>query len=235
MNVESCIYPFHYLFSHNHFLIDSHTFIVKYFANKGGGTLLIEILKKNWFLIVLVIFVIIFILMMNNRDFVDVDQDNAITALSTDDDLELVEDNSTSGSIVVDIKGEVVNPGVYEIESDIRVNDVVRLAGGFTKEANEVHVNLAQIVQDEMVIVVPKIGEEGSYEEDNVTGSNKIRVNYATQEEVETLPGIGSSKAQAIIKYREEHGMFKNIDDLLNISGIGEKTLENMRDDIELH
>lgn len=196
---------------------------------------MIEIIKKNWLLVVIVIGVVIFIFITNGTDFADADDDEAIvTPLSTEENNDLKEDKDNSSVIIIDVKGEVANPGIYEVESNARVNDVIQLAGGFTKEANETHVNLAQIVQDEMVIMVPGMNDDVVSVDSGMTGENKVRINYATQEEIETLSGIGPSKAQTIIEYREEHGLFKNVDDLLEISGIGEKTLENIRDDIEV-
>lgn len=137
----------------------------------------------------------------------------------------------------VDVKGEVTSPGVYQTSPGARVEDIIKLAGGFSKEANQSVINLAQKVHDEMVILVPKVGDEtvaavaGTGE---VTGVKKINLNSATQEEMEELNGIGPSKAQAIIQYREENGLFQTVEDLLNVSGIGEKTLENMKDSIQI-
>src|SRR5699024_7794876 len=99
-------------------------------------------------------------------------------------------------------------PGVYELDSNARIMDVVDLASGFTDEADETAVNLAQKVHDEMIIIVPAQLEDGVNADDGTVSSGtmneKIRLNYATQEEIETLSGIGPSKAQAIIQYREE-------------------------------
>ena len=139
-------------------------------------------------------------------------------------------------SYIVDIKGAVAKPGVYEVDSLARVHDVITLAGGLTDGADEARINLAQKVQDEMVIYVPEKGED-----DDVTnlvlatnvskaGEQKVNVNQATKEEIETLPGIGPAKAQAIIEYRDENGPFQQVEDLLQVNGIGEKTLENLRE-----
>lgn len=203
---------------------------------KGCVFQLIEIVKKNWLLIMIASVVVVFIFFIDGIGFSDDNEEPlSITPLSSEENHELEEENETSHSlVVVDVKGEVSKPGIYEVARDARVNDVIQLAGGFTKEANQMHVNLAQIVQDEMVVAVPGMNDELVSEDGGITGSNKVRINYATQEEVETLSGIGPSKAQAIIQYREDHGLFQNAEDLLNISGIGEKTLENLKDDIEV-
>jgi len=143
-------------------------------------------------------------------------------------------------TVVIDIKGSVMNPGVYELDYDKRVHDAIQVAGGFTDNAEQSQINLAQRLQDEMVIYVPKKGEElisgamdraGSGVND---GPNKIRINSATLDEITTLNGIGPKKAQAIIDYREEHGLFQSIEDLLEVPGIGEKTLENLKEYIQI-
>lgn len=141
-------------------------------------------------------------------------------------------------SIIVDIKGEVQKPGVYEVDQHVRVSDAISIAGGFTEDADQTQMNLAQRVHDEMVIIVPKEGEEiiavstpgetTTIDED----MNKIRINQATLEEIQTLNGIGPKKAQAIIDYREEHGSFQSVEDLIEVNGIGEKTVENMKESI---
>lgn len=139
---------------------------------------------------------------------------------------------------IVDVKGQVKFPGVYEVEEHLRVHDVIQLAGGFLEMANETAINLAQKISDEMVIYVPHLDEEIN---DTLTDTwspsqdeKKVSLNQATAGELETLPGIGPSKAAAIIKYREEVGKFKSIDELTNVSGIGEKTLEKLRDSLDL-
>lgn len=140
-------------------------------------------------------------------------------------------------NVIVDIKGEVEKPGVYELSPDARVNDVIEIAGGFTEDADVQLVNLAQKVHDEMSIIVLKQGEEaGTIAANPASGEveGKIRINYASQEDLETLQGIGPAKAQAIIQYREENGFFQQAEDLLDISGIGEKTLANFIDQIQV-
>lgn len=147
--------------------------------------------------------------------------------------------------IMVDIKGGVKKPGVYKIDADARVNDAIMLAGGFTKDADEAQINLAQKVQDEMVINVPYLSEnsdsstvqtteQSSSGSTGNTSNQKVNINQATQEELESLSGIGPSKASAIIQYRDEHGMFQTVEELMEIPGIGEKTLDNIRDAIQV-
>jgi len=142
--------------------------------------------------------------------------------------------------IFVDIKGAVMYPGVYELQQDQRIKDVVQLAGGYTENADTQLINHAQKVQDEMVIYIPIKGEqleEGapslltiSMESNNK--EQKININKADVATLATLPGIGPSKAQSILTYREENGHFQTIDDLKNVSGIGDKTFEKLKDAI---
>lgn len=135
--------------------------------------------------------------------------------------------------IMVDVKGEIRSPGVYEMSADSRVNDVIQKAGGFTDEADQTQVNLAQKVHDEMIIIISKTAEDTEAGAAVLTSdSGKVRINVAEQAEIETLSGIGPSKAQAIIQYREENGLFQTAEELLEISGIGESTLDNIKDDL---
>ena len=142
--------------------------------------------------------------------------------------------------VFVEIKGAVMYPGVYELEQDQRIKDVVQLAGGYTENADTQLINHAQKVQDEMVIYIPIKGEqleEGApslltipMESNNK--EQKININKADVATLATLPGIGPSKAQSILSYREENGHFQTIDDLKNVSGIGDKTFEKLKDAI---
>ncbi|MEH7384041.1 helix-hairpin-helix domain-containing protein, partial [Bacillus sp. JJ1521] len=139
--------------------------------------------------------------------------------------------------ILVDIKGAIHNEGVFEAKEGMRVKDVVEMAGGFTEDAEHKQVNLAQRVEDEMVIYVPRIGEEIEIETSSQLQKNdgKVSLNKGTQAELETLTGIGPSKAAAIIAYREENGPFKQLEDLLQVSGIGEKSFEKIKEQIKLN
>lgn len=147
------------------------------------------------------------------------------------------EENYSDDDVMVDIKGEVKDPGVYELKSTQRIVDAIQVAGGFLSEADQKQVNLAQKLTDEMVIYIPKVGEEGvsSLPPLNEGNDGKINLNQATIEQLETLPGIGPSKAEDILSYREEVGSFKAIEDLKEVSGIGEKTFEKLKDLISVN
>ncbi|WBX82280.1 helix-hairpin-helix domain-containing protein [Virgibacillus salarius] len=115
-----------------------------------------------------------------------------------------------------------------------RVIDAIEVAGGFTKNADESQVNLAQKVQDEMVISVADSESDYSSSLSGTETNEKLRINQASVEEIESLSGIGPAKAEAIVRYREENGPFTTIDDLLNVSGIGEKTIEVFQEEIQI-
>ncbi|PLS15166.1 competence protein ComEA [Bacillus sp. M6-12] len=144
--------------------------------------------------------------------------------------------------IKVDVKGAVHSPGVYTAAAGDRVIDLIADAGNFTAKADKDKVNLAQSVVDQMVIYVPETGEqipqvtaipEGSAETVKgagpASGKEKVNLNTAELADLETLPGIGPAKAAVIIEYRNQTG-FKTIEDLKNISGIGDKTFEKLKD-----
>ncbi|WP_228409428.1 helix-hairpin-helix domain-containing protein [Radiobacillus deserti] len=195
-------------------------------------------LKNNWFISVLFVIGI----GLGFMQFLQPQQTNEPPGFTMEDSNNLEEDitpisedlQSESATMMVDVKGEVKQPGVYEVDSSNRVEDVIKHAGGFTKQANPIGVNLAQRVQDEMVIYVPKVGEEGSVVAPAKGHQNKISINNADQDSLEQLNGIGEKKALAIIEYREEHGSFKKVEDLLEVPGIGEKTLKGFEDQVRV-
>jgi competence protein ComEA len=144
-----------------------------------------------------------------------------------------------SETIMVDVKGQIKQPGVYQANTRERVIDVVSRAGGLTDKADEGQVNFAEHVQDEMIIYIPAKGEEGLLSPVSTGGNpasagsqkeSKININKADETELQNLPGIGPAKAAAIIEYRNTSGPFKAVEDLKNISGIGDKTFEKLKD-----
>lgn len=177
--------------------------------------------------------------------------------------------------IKVDIKGEVINPGVYELNENDRVSDAIEKSGGLTEKADTNLINLSKNLKDEMVIVIYNKNEIEKLKKDLTTTKtvieyiekecscpdtindacitepkettqtneikqteektdSKISINKATLEELKTLPGIGESKAKAIIEYREKNGQFKETKDITNVSGIGESTFEKFKDYITI-
>lgn len=136
-----------------------------------------------------------------------------------------------SESIVIDIKGAVKSEGVYEMSQGDRVKKAIEKAGGFSNDADVKKINLAQYVQDQMLLYVPHVGEQGGVAQEQ-QGKKKVAINIATKEEIETIVGIGPTKAESIIRYREQKGPFKKLEDLLEVEGIGEKSLEKMKEEI---
>ncbi|MCM3650540.1 helix-hairpin-helix domain-containing protein [Metabacillus litoralis] len=138
--------------------------------------------------------------------------------------------------LVVDLKGAIVQPGVYELEGGARVHELLKMAGGLTSEADELAINLAAPLEDGMVIYIPKKGEVTDYSQTShqEQDDGKVNINVALSEELQTLTGIGPSKAEAIIAYRDENGSFKELEGLLEVSGIGQKSFEKLKDEITI-
>ena len=139
--------------------------------------------------------------------------------------------------IFVDIKGEVKNPGVYQMKVGDRVKDALDAAGGLTEEADSQKVNLAKRLEDQMVIVVSKVGEEAEAIPTGATSKEeakegKVNINTATVEELKTLKGVGEKKAEAIIEYRKKNGSFQTKEDLMKVRGIGKKLFESFQERI---
>ena len=150
-----------------------------------------------------------------------------------------VEDKTTVSTVIyVDVKGEIHHPGVYQMKAESRVKDLIEAAGGFTPLADDQKLNLAQLLEDQMVIVVPKKGEEVNSElaqaptsqKKEVGKEGKVNINTATVEELKTLKGIGEKKAEAIIEYRKKNGSFKNKEELMKVRGIGKKLYESFQE-----
>lgn len=180
--------------------------------------------------------------------------------LVLEDKIDKKDNNTDNKYYKVDIKGEIVNPGIYELKIDSRVIDVINAAGGLTENADTSVINLSKKINDEMVIIIysreqvkdfektkeiekqvlDKCSEldENSLKNDacidssNNKHTGKVNINTASLEELMTLTGIGEAKAKDIIKYREENGGFKTIDDLLKVSGIGDNTFASIKENI---
>ncbi|NQJ21696.1 ComEA family DNA-binding protein [Streptococcus suis] len=156
---------------------------------------------------------------------------------------EQLEDVSTEESeelsqLVIDVKGAVAKPGLYTLEADARVNDAVEAAGGLTSQADPKSINLAQKLSDEAVVYVASKDENISVVASTTASSamspeekntSQVNLNTATEADLQTISGIGAKRAADIIAYREANGGFKSVDDLNNVSGIGDKTMESIR------
>jgi len=147
----------------------------------------------------------------------------------------------TPRPLCVYVSGAVAHPDVYELPYDSIVKDAIETAGGPTGEADLNRINMARRVHDEEQIYVPQKGEEiplvsspsgPSLPSPSSQGGGKLNINTATAEELITLPGIGPTKAQSIIDYRTTHGPFQSIEDIKNVTGIGDATFEKLKDKI---
>ncbi|NHM30387.1 helix-hairpin-helix domain-containing protein [Neobacillus terrae] len=171
------------------------------------------------------------------------------TPVKAQDQKQSIDAQKPNTPLMVDIKGEVNHPGVYQSLDGERVIDLINKAGGMTDKADKNQVNLAQHIADEMVIFIPAIGQEpvllspvaGSGSTGHTPANGKpadkslVNINTAGETELQTLPGIGPSKATAIMEYRETNGPFQKVEDLKQISGIGDKTYEKLQEYISVH
>ncbi|WP_338433857.1 helix-hairpin-helix domain-containing protein [Ligilactobacillus saerimneri] len=157
-------------------------------------------------------------------------------------------------ALYVDIKGAIKHPGVYKIASNERVSTVIQRAGGLLEQADIQRVNLAQKLADQAVIYIPRVGEETVGEcvtfieqpsattttaptsgaTSTSTAEGKVNLNTASKDDLTKLTGIGPKKAEQILAYRQEHGAFKSIDEIKQVSGIGEKTFTSIKDQLTI-
>lgn len=209
--------------------------------------------------IFIITFIVIFILVLvytiwnltNSKDsYIDVDEDLMINNSSTNNTIQNNINNgiieATSEKIVIYIIGSVGTPGIYELNVNSRVSDAVNAAGGLLEDADLSKINLAFKLEDGQKITIPSINDKTNEEvtyEDFITSepgniisdsssnnsNTKININTASQTELESLPGVGPSIAEKIINYRTENGNFKSIDDLKNVSGIGESKYNEIK------
>ena len=174
------------------------------------------------------------------------DNDNRISLIDQDklednkiDDSLDVEDESIGKTVKkVYISGEINNPGVYEIRDEQRLEDLIKEAGGLTNEADDRNLNLAQRLEDQMKIYIPNINEENLLENTDRnqealpvgnTASSLVNINTANKDDLMSLPNIGGKRADAIIEYRKTQ-KFEKIEDIKNVTGIGEKYYEALKD-----
>ncbi|MGT2756440.1 helix-hairpin-helix domain-containing protein [Streptococcus ovuberis] len=165
----------------------------------------------------------------------------ASTKASSKDEVPIAEKasdkvESKPQTIMVDVKGAVEQAGLYELSATSRVADAIDLAGGLTEQADPKSINLAQKLVDEAVVYVATKEEAISVVAASVAPSTSdketadlVNLNTADASQLQTISGIGAKRAQDIIAYREANGPFKTVDDLNQVSGIGDKTLENLR------
>ena len=196
----------------------------------------------------------IYFLTKNKSDKKDIIKENKVIEKNS-----INKKEESKEKIKVDIKGQINNPGIYELTNESRVIDVINLAGGLTEDADTSVINLSKKIKDEMVIIIyskdqvrdfektKEIEKQVQYKctkseeyslnndaciktESIITG--KININTATKEELMTLQGIGESKANDIIKYRDTNGKFNSIEDIKKVTGIGENVFASIKENI---
>ena len=206
-------------------------------------------IKENYYFILIFILLIVINDAIILSDFYSL-KNNEVKIIDNTKLNETVKDDTKD--LFVDIKGEVKKEGVYKVTSGMTVNDVIKLAGGLKKSASTKNINLSKRVFDEMVIIVYSKSSLNNNVNNNkndalikneekalITSSNSssnlslVNINTASIDELLTLSGIGNSKAEAIIKYRESN-KFNTIDDIKNISGIGDSLFEKIKDYISV-
>ena len=178
------------------------------------------------------------------KDDTILENDILITNTSTNNNL--VENESAKDLVVVHITGSVKNPGIVKLSEGSRIEDAIQAAGGLTENADISKVNLAYVLDDGIKIKIPSITDddigdeeiineesgENIIENDTTSPKNNksININKATETELETLPGIGASLASRIVEYRKQNGNFSSIEDIKNVSGIGDSKYLNIKD-----
>lgn len=219
-------------------------------------------LNKKKIIIILIIIIIvgttIYEKIIKDRKLIEINEDMDI--INTNEENTTEEQNTTnsesSSKIIIYITGQVRKEGVYELDENSRITDAIEMAGGLKEEANIENINLAEILEDGTKIYIPNKKENNKQTEninliqkntgntteiskknntENKQNQNtKININTATQTELETLPGIGPSTALKIVNYRKDNGKFKNIEDIKNVSGIGDSKFNNIKNLIKV-
>lgn len=220
--------------------------IIKITEELKDKIILVELIS-----IIIMLILILFIL-FTKEEKSEIKTDNSISILETTTNI------ITSEEYYVDIKGAVKKPGVYLVEKGSIVNDVINKAGGLKSNAYTANINLSESTTESMVIYIYNTSEikkmttpiltnttcttnvikvdncistTTKVTSNNESTNNKININTATIEELMTLSGVGKSKAESIIKYRNET-KFESIEDIKNVSGIGESLYDSIKDNI---
>ena len=210
-------------------------------------------------IVISIIFVLVLIYVYQNlyeedAEIILTNEENVLDAetneiVDSNEEISSQNNRESEETVVVHVIGEVNNPGVVTLPEGSRIIDAINMAGGKTEEADLSKINLAYIVEDGTQIYIPRINEDlnqvnlisdgagvgvvitdSNVEENEV--DSKVNINTASKEKLETLPGVGETTAQKIIDYREANGKFKTIEDIKNVSGIGDAKYESLKDKI---
>lgn len=220
------------------------------------GDIMKYINKKQKIVLIIIISIITlgvayYTYIMKTNDEFNVEEQSLEVEKDTEEENNEVKEEKSK--IIIHVSGAVVNEGIVELEEKARVADAIEMAGGITEDAYMKDVNLATILEDGMKIYIPT-KEEVEKQRENTNDSvskdtnldiynngsntrkknNKVNINTATKEELDTLPGIGESTANKIINYRKENGKFKTIEEIKEVSGIGDSKFEDIKDLIEV-
>ena len=194
--------------------------------------------------ILVAIGIIYFINNKNQKNNIELDENILVSNQNTK---QMSQD--TEEIVIVHITGSVKNPGIVKLKEGSRIEDAIEAAGGLTENADISNVNLAYVLDDGTKIKIPNLDDEDIGDEDVVskdsgegiiqedektTNTNIVNINKATENELSTLPGIGNSLATRIVEYRKQNGNFKTIEDIKNVSGIGESKFANIKDFISI-
>lgn len=213
-----------------------------------------NIIKNNkLYLVVIFIFILVLIYVLNLN--------NQPVQATTNEDIISNQKNeiNINEQLFAEIKGAINNPGVYEFQKNNRVIDLITLAGGLKDDANIDYINLSKKLTDEMVIKIytnqeiednkkveviteyveipcncPQIENDDCITTNSSISDNLIDINTCTKDQLLTIPNIGESKALKIIQYRDEKGLFNNIEDIKNVSGIGDSLYEKIKNYIKV-
>lgn len=206
--------------------------------------------KKDVIISIIIAFILSFVMIFFSLS----KKDNVIIEKSTSSDKKIIEDSTEqtdvvkskdeNSTLVVYVSGAVKTPQVVKMKNGDRLIDAVEKCGGMAKDADTNAINLALLLKDEGHYIIPKIGENiinasssNISSADNTSSNNNtlININTADKNALESLPSVGEKTAERIIQYREKNGQFKSIEDLKNVSGIGDKKYEQIKDMITVN
>ena len=192
-----------------------------------------ETIKKAALPVVVVAALLFFWMGENGEKAQIKENDRPVSEIVEQQSVEETSIDDVKSEIYVDISGCVYNPGVYKIKGGTRLFQVIEKAGGLTPEADTDSINQAEEVYDGQKILISSKGNSGENQMSlavQESQNGKININTADSLKLQEIPGVGPTTAQKIIDYRQNYGKFKSKEDIVNVSGIGEKTYENIKD-----
>lgn len=215
---------------------------------------MLEFLKQNKKIVIIVIIIIILIVGYFKTSKEDkIVEESQI--LNTSESVANTDENSIDSQIIVHIAGAVKKSGIVKLQEGSRIEDAIELAGGLSDNADITDINLAYVLEDGTKIRIPSKNDKDEQKEqyiiedsgleiegDEVSSNNSsnndsknmVNINKAEQSDLESLPGIGPSLATRIIEYRKENGTFNDIEDIKNVSGIGDSKFSNIKSYIKV-